>query len=155
MGSTNGTSMNEQQLVPQREYPLQEGDRIVIGEFTILFSLQQLQTNGMAHSVVEEPRTAIQSGDVDALVYELCRRYAELSGCTTKEREAGAIGYAAPGLGTAKWDRCESLIRKCKAGFRYDTGGRRSVLYLLIAATFNHRLLLTVSVRLPTKASLR
>ena len=40
VGSTNGTSMNEQQLVPQREYPLQEGDRIGIGAFIILFSLQ-------------------------------------------------------------------------------------------------------------------
>ena len=122
VGSTNGTSMNEQQLVPQREYPLQEGDRIVIGDFTILFSLQQLQTNGMAHSVVEEPRTAIQSGDVDALVYELCRRYAELGGCTTKEREEDLMGMLRQALAQQSEAGAESLIRKCKAGLSLRCG---------------------------------
>ncbi len=115
VGSTNGTSMNEQQLVPQREYPLQEGDRIVIGDFTILFSLQKPQTNGTAHSVVEEARITIQSGDADALVYELCRRYAELSGCTPLEREAELSGMLRQALTQQDASACESLMGKIRA----------------------------------------
>ena len=116
MGSTNGTKMNEQSLVPQREYPLQEGDQIVIGDFTILFSVQAPQINGTAHSVVEEPRTAIQSGDADALVYELCRRYAELRDGTTQEREAGLLDMLRQALAQQDASVRESLLGKIRAG---------------------------------------
>ncbi|HRB16810.1 MAG TPA: type VI secretion system-associated FHA domain protein TagH [Nitrospira sp.] len=116
MGSTNGTRMNEQSLVPQREYPLQEGDRIVIGDFTILFSVQTPQTNGMAHNVVEEPQTAVQGVDADALVYELCRRYAELQKCTTQEREAELLEMLRRALAQQVGSVCESLMGKIRAG---------------------------------------
>lgn len=116
VGSTNGTSMNEQQLIPQREYPLHEGDRIVIGDFTIRVFLRMPQTNGMAHSVAESPPTAFQSGDADALVYELCRRYAELSERTAQEREADLLGMLRLALGERDACICESLIAKIRAG---------------------------------------
>lgn len=115
MGSTNGTSMNEQQLVPQREYPLQEGDRIVIGDFTILFSLQKPQTNGAVHPVVEEARAAIEIGDAEAVVYELCHRYAELIGCTSREREAELSGMLRQALAQQDTSTCESLMGKIRA----------------------------------------
>ncbi len=114
VGSTNGTSMNEQQLVPQREYPLQEGDRFIIGDFTIRFFSEKPQTNGVSHGVVDESRTALQSGDADALAYELCRRYAELSGCTTKEREEGLMNMLRLALGRQSAAGSDSLIRKVK-----------------------------------------
>jgi type VI secretion system protein ImpI len=122
MGSTNGTSMNEQQLVPQREYPLQEGDRIVIGDFTILFSLQKPQTNGAVHPVVEEPRTASQSGDADALVYELCRRYAELSRGSPREREAELSGMLRQALTQQDTSASESLMGKIRAALCLRVG---------------------------------
>lgn len=115
VGSTNGTSMNEQQLVPQREYPLQEGDRIVIGDFTILFSLQTPETNGTAHRVVEEAQTASQSGDADAVAYELCRRYAELSGDTPLEREAELSDMLRQALRRQDAPACESLMERIRA----------------------------------------
>lgn len=122
MGSTNGTRMNEQSLVPQREYPLQEGDRIVIGDFTILFSVQAQQTNGTAHTVVEEPRTAVQGVDADALVYELCRRHAELQECTTQEREAELLEMLRRVLAQQDASACESLMGKVRAGLRVRLG---------------------------------
>jgi len=115
VGSTNGTSMNEQQLVPQREYPLQEGDRIVIGDFTILFSLQKPETNGTEHRVVEEAQTASQSGDADAVAYELCRRYAELSGGTPLEREAELSGILRQALRRQDAPACGSLMERIRA----------------------------------------
>jgi type VI secretion system FHA domain protein len=116
VGSTNGTSMNEQQLVPQREYPLQEGDRIVIGDFIILFSLQKPQTNGTAHNVAEEPRTAIQSGGADALVYELCRRYAELSERMGEERDTELLHLLREVFEHQPASAFESLMAKVRAG---------------------------------------
>jgi type VI secretion system protein ImpI len=92
VGSTNGTSMNDRLLVPQREYPLQEGDRIAIGDFTILFSSQTLPSNGTVHCVVEQPPTLSENDCVEALVYDLCRRYAELSRCTPVEKEMALSG---------------------------------------------------------------
>lgn len=122
VGSTNGTSMNEQQLVPQREYPLQEGDRIVIGDFTILFSLQKPETNGTAHRVVEEAQTASQSGDADAVAYELCRRYAELSRGTPLEREAELAAMLRQALAGQDESACEALVGKIRAALFHRLG---------------------------------
>lgn len=116
MGSTNGTRMNERPLVPQREYPLQEGDQIGIGDFTILFSLQTQEANGTAHSMAEDPRIAVQCGDAEALVYELCRRYAELRDCTPKEREAELLVLLRQALAQQDARACESLLSKVRAG---------------------------------------
>ena len=122
VGSTNGTSMNEQPLVPQREYPLQEGDRILIGDFTILFSLQKPETNGTEHRVLEKSQTASQSGDADALVYELCRRYAELSRGSSLEREAELSAMLRQVLAGQDASACEALVGKIRAALCHRLG---------------------------------
>jgi type VI secretion system protein ImpI len=122
VGSTNGTSVNERPLVPQREYPLQEGDRILIGDFTILFSWQRPETNGTAHRVLEGSRSAIQSGDADALAYQLCRRYAELSRGTTLEREAELSAMLRPILAGQDASACEALVGKIRAALCHRLG---------------------------------
>jgi type VI secretion system FHA domain protein len=123
VGSTNGTSVNEQQLVPQREYPLREGDIIVIGQFTILFSLQARHTNGAAHRIDDEPRMAAQTGNADALVYELCRRYAELSRCSTEERDAELLNMLRQAA-TAQQRASDfgALMAKTRAGLAVRVG---------------------------------
>ncbi len=115
IGSTNGTSVNEQPLVPRREYPLQEGDRILIGGFTLLFSWQKPETNGTAHHVLKRSQTASQSGDADALVYQLCRRYAELSRGSTVEREAELSAMVREILAGQDASACEALVGKIRA----------------------------------------
>ncbi len=122
VGSTNGTRMNDQSLVPQREYPLREGDRILIGDFTILFSVQAPQPNGTAHSVVEEQQTAVQSSDPDGLIYELCRRYAELQGCTSQEREAALMDMLRPALTRQGAGGAQSLMAKVRDGLSLRLG---------------------------------
>lgn len=122
VGSTNGTCMNEQQLVPQREYPLKEGDQIVIGDFTILFSLQKPEANGTAHRVVEEAHTATQRGDADAVAYELCRRYAELSGAAPLEREAELSDMLRRALRRQNGPDSRSLIERICAALSLRLG---------------------------------
>src|SRR5215831_10501483 len=39
VGSVNGTRINDQRVIPGKEYPLKEGDQIRIGEFSIRFHL--------------------------------------------------------------------------------------------------------------------
>jgi type VI secretion system FHA domain protein len=118
VGSTNGTCVNDQALVPQREYPLKEGDRIGIGDFTILFSFQAQKTNGTARSVIKEPQTAIQSSDAEAVVYELCRRYAQLSQSSPPDREAELLGLLRQALAHQDTSSCEALLEKVRVGIR-------------------------------------
>ena len=120
VGSTNGTSINEQQLAPQREYPLQDGDRIVIGDFTILFSWQKPEINGAAHRVRNEAQTPSQSAD--AVAYELCRRYAELSGGTPLEREAELSDMLRQVLRGQDAPACKSLMESLRAALSLRLG---------------------------------
>jgi type VI secretion system protein ImpI len=82
--STNGTILNEQRLMPGRDHPLHQGDRIRIGHFTIhvetvpvILDVPASIKHREAVPHHKEPISRNKTRPVQELLYQLNRLYAE------------------------------------------------------------------------------
>lgn len=83
VGSTNGTVLNDRRLDPNREYPLNDGDRICVGSFVLVFrpAKRSAAATEVERAVASSP-TPIVAGpdtydDAERLLYLLRRAYAD------------------------------------------------------------------------------
>jgi type VI secretion system protein ImpI len=87
VGSKNGTLLNDRRLTSRKEYPLQRGDRLSIGDFTIHFDV--LVPTSPRSGEPESSGSGAQVGATkkgSEVVYGLKRLYAELSGREPSDR---------------------------------------------------------------------
>jgi len=119
-GSTNGTRINDQRLVPGKEYPLHEGDRIRIGEFILRFHQSDSSDNGTMPASVLNERLASSVEEFDyrgALAYKVRRLYADITQRDPKEREEALFKTLREGVRALDARRGEQVLKDIKSSF--------------------------------------
>lgn len=129
VGSTNGTRINDQRVVPGKEYPLHEGDQIRIGDFILRFHLSDSSDSKASPASVLNERFVSSVQDFDsrgALAYRLRCLYAGISQRDPKEREEALCRTLREGVRAHDATRAEQLLKDIKSSFSSAGAGPHS-----------------------------
>lgn len=118
VGSTNGTSVNGQRILPKEEHVLHHGDRITVGPFQLVFECSGTDQATAAPSAprdVVSQHNALGDDDPERILYLLRRAYAETASTSSTELDAALAEMLRSALGSGDAQKARATVRNVKS----------------------------------------